>query len=110
MKPDGDLTSVAADAGISHPPSKVVIEILFSAIAAQAANGDIRAAGICMDVRVAPPGSQHMSDAICVQLEHEDGEAVDVFLPYAVNSTGAVTYGDLFASPGERRIFLPSAG
>ena len=110
MKPTGEMTAVGADTGHPHPPSDEVIAILFSTLAEQAQAREIKAAGICMDVRVIPPGSEQKTDAVCVELEHEDGAAVHVFLPYVIKAPGVVTYGDIFATPGDARIFLSAAG
>ena len=90
-----NVTSLGAEMGEDHPRSRDVVEVLFSALAKQAANGEIIAAGICTDVLVVPPGQEGKSDAICLELEHQDGETVDVFLPYARNDSGEVTYGEL---------------
>lgn len=62
-----------------------------------------------MDVRVIPPGESKKVDAISAQLEHQTGEAVNVFLPYQKKLFGSIKYGEIFASPGERRIFSPSS-
>ena len=110
MNDSGEMTSLGADAGYRHPKSKDVIAILHSALVEQASAGEIKASGICMAVRVAPPEKDEVGDAICVELEHRDGEAVHVFLPYLINSPGSVTYGDIFATPAEQVIFLPVAG
>jgi len=110
LAPTGEITSAGADAGHEHPRSQELIELLFSGLSEQASQGSIIAAGICMDVKVVPPGSIAKTDAICVELEHRDGEAVDVFVPYAISSSGSITYGEIFATPGEQTIFLPTAG
>lgn len=110
MKSDGELTSLGADAGKERPSSKELIALLHSYLVQQASDNEIKASGICMDVRVQPPGSDDKSDAICVELEHRDGEAVHVFLPYVVNSAGDVSYGEIFATPGEQVVFVPVAG
>jgi len=62
----------------------------------QASQGKIRAAGICFDVRVLPPGQVDKTDAIQLALEREGGDAVDVFVPYAELPDGKFTYGELF--------------
>jgi hypothetical protein len=109
MTHEGDMTSLGADTGTRRPKSNEVIGLLHSALAEQAASGRIKASGICMDVRVVPPGAEIQTDAICVELQHWDGEAIDVFVPYTITPSGVV-YGQVFATPGEQTIFLPVVG
>ena len=92
--------------GEEFPPSKDVLEELRRAFHARAAAGELRASGICYDVRAQEPNTNKTTDAICAELEHEDGEAVRVFLPYAkADDEGAITYGELFAEPYKREVF-----
>src|SRR5690349_9269053 len=78
------------------PPSKELIDIMIASLRDQVLDGPIRAAGICFDVRVVPPGQVVKADAVQLSLEHE-GEAVDVFVPYAQLPDGTFTYGEVFA-------------
>jgi len=66
----------------------------------------LRAAAICADVRIVPPGKSDKTDAISVGLEHQSGEAVTVFLPY---EKGWLRYGKLFASAREVQFFSKPA-
>lgn len=46
------------------------------------------------------------ADAVGVQIEHRDGPAIKVFLPYQKSRfRGKYTYGELFAAPDERHIW-----
>jgi hypothetical protein len=45
---------VAADPGEDHPDSSELIELLYEGLMRQASAGEIRAAGVCADVRVSP--------------------------------------------------------
>jgi hypothetical protein len=105
MSVDGTIKSVGGYSGDEHPPSQELIDLLVSAFQRDAVTQSIRATGICIDVRTIPPGETAKTDAICSRLEHADGEAVDVYLPYRKGLSGRIKYGSLFASPGERRIF-----
>ena len=110
MTHEGEMTSLGADAGHRRPTSRELIALLHSHLVEQASSGAIKASGICMDVRIQPPGSDTKSDAICVELEHRSGEAIHVFLAYVIRSRGDVSYGEIFATPGEQVIFVPVAG
>jgi hypothetical protein len=110
MSPDGVIAAVGGYDGDEHPRSQDVINLLTEAFREQAAAGQIKAGGICFDARVVPPGQVEKSDAICSRLEHEDGEAIEVYLPYRKGLLGRLKYGEIFASQGTPQIFGTSAG
>ncbi len=91
-------------ANLTPSPDDIIAPIL-RGFHEDVSNNTLRAVGICMDVRVIPPGESKKVDAICAQLEHQTGEAVNVFLPYRKKLFGSIEYGEVFGSPGERRIF-----
>jgi hypothetical protein len=105
MGVDGKIAPAAAHTGSEQPPSQEVIDLLLAGFRRQAARGEIRAAGLCVDVRTVPPGETEKVDAICTRLEHREGDAVHVFLPYRKGWLGRVKYGELFAGRGERVVF-----
>jgi hypothetical protein len=105
MNPAGELSQTAAYTGEEHPESQELIELLVGGFRAQAAKNEVRAVGICLDVRTLAPGQTEKTDAICARLRHSDGESIDVFLPYQKDEAGAITYGQLFATRGEQDIF-----
>jgi hypothetical protein len=75
----------------------------------QASEGKIRAAGICFDVRIVPPGQVDKTDAIQLALERKGGDAVDVFVPYAQLPDGGVYLWELFACERAPTFFVPAA-
>jgi hypothetical protein len=109
MSADGSISAVAGDVGKERPEAQEVIEFLTAAFRAQATAGTIRASGICIDVRTIPPGQADKTDAILARLEHKDGEAIDVYLPYRKPLLGKVKYGELFATRGTPQIFAAGA-
>jgi hypothetical protein len=106
---EGELIAVTTYTGGENPPSQQVIDELITALRADAQQGRYRATGICFDVRVLPPNGTEKSDAVAVVLEHEKGEAVQVFLPYGKKLFGRIAYGDLFATAATSRIFAARA-
>ena len=106
MRQNGEIVSCSPYDGDEHPPSQKLIDILTQDFRQRAANGEIRAAGICCDVRVATPEYPNKIDAVQFALEHQNGEAVDVFLPYNLDSAGEVQFGELFATSREREFFI----
>lgn len=105
IRSDGQHVSVGAKGESDRPKSEELIELMTANFRSQALEGRIRAAGICFDVRVVPPGQVDKTDAIQVALEREN-EAVDVFIPYAQLPDGEFTYGEMFASHRTPTFFL----
>src|SRR3954447_24475506 len=106
---EGEIAAVAAYTGDEHPPSQVVIDELVAALRGEAGEGRLRATGICFDARVLPPGGIDKTDAVAVRLEHVDGEAVQVFLPYRKKPFRRIVCGELFATAAAAQIFSVSA-
>jgi hypothetical protein len=108
MKTGGEIVAEGATDGHDHPESQALIDLLTQAFRNEAVAGQIRAAGICYDVRTIPPGQVEKTDAICVGLEHNTGQCVSVFLPYKKGWLGKIQYGQLFASAREPQVFVGS--
>jgi hypothetical protein len=96
---DGTPRLIAADPGLGErPTSRDVLDQLVGGLREQA--GDIRAAALVADVRVGE------SDAARVELEHRDGQAICVLLPYKRRRLRrGVDYGELGAAPAQPRIW-----
>jgi hypothetical protein len=103
--PDGSVVAFTGHTGEELPEAADLIALLLDGFRQQAGAGQVRAAGICINATVVRPGQPDKVDAICAQLEHQDGECVDVFLPYTNERPGEYKYGELFASAGEPRVF-----
>lgn len=101
----GALAMVAVDLDDKHSASSDVVDSLYEALARSAANSEIRAAGICADVRITPPGSGAETDAIRTSIEHAESDPVEVLMPYAKRRMRGFEFGDLFAQAGTPRIF-----
>ena len=82
------------------------MDIMPNEFRSQASEGKIRAAGICFGVRIVPPAQVDKADAIQVALEREDGDAVDIFVPYEQLLDGEFTYGELFACERIPKLFV----
>jgi len=108
IKTGGEIAMAAASDGNEAPPPQQVLQILTDSLRAQATAAEIRAAGVCVDVRVCRPGESAKTDAIHCGLEHAVGESVDVYLPYRKRWFGRVDYGEIFASRRAPQIFVQS--
>lgn len=83
MRTDGEVALAGAQPDEERPTAVSVIDMLVAGLRERVLNGEIRAAVICYDSRVVAPGMTSKTDAICLQLEHQSGECVEVFLPYS---------------------------
>jgi hypothetical protein len=101
---DGKMRPMAAYEG-EHGSTQGHADLLIQAMRVAVDAGKIVAGGLCADVRVKPPDSAALVDAIQVHLEHENGECVDVFLPYEETPTHEFRYGDLFAENTQQCVF-----
>jgi hypothetical protein len=70
-----------------------------------AARGQIIAAARAFNGRVASPDLGE-ADAIITQLEHEDGTAITVSVPYVLNENGSPSYGEPRTSRKEKEWFV----
>lgn len=78
----------ATDERSDHPASKNLIDILRRNFATRSREGKLKATAIVYDVAVTPPDKQDKMDAIQVDLNHQDGYGISVFLPYVRNQDG----------------------
>ena len=99
MSADGKIALVAADVGSETPASQDVLAVLYEGLRSRA--HELRAAAIVSDVKL---GSGE--DAIRVEIEHREGGVLAVVLPYTKRGR-SITYGDLAALGGERRVWPP---
>ena len=70
----------------------------------RASEGAIRASGIAADVTLTDPDSGETKDAVQLELDHAETEAVDVYVPYTTGEEG-VKFGELVAAPGRAPVF-----
>jgi len=103
---DGNISHISTFDGNEHPSYTQVIEKLTRVIRQKIKNGEIKAAGICYDIRTIPPGQTRKSDAIFIGLEDQSGDAVEVCLPYKKGFFGKITYGQIFAGVRDRQFFV----
>ena len=102
---EGAVALVAGDMGSERPGSAEMIAFLQGALRAQAEQGGLRACGICLNVGARLPGYADKVDAICCQLEHLDGRAVQVFVPFRKGFLGKLKFDGPVALPGEAVVF-----
>lgn len=97
----GEASLTAADPGLGErPQSDRVLADLYGG--AQANASQVRAAAFVADVRALG------SDAVRVELEHHEGVALVVLLPYSRSRfKKTVTFGEMRVAEGQPRIWAP---
>lgn len=95
----GETRLVAGDPGQGeYPASAEVISTLLGGF--RQTRADLRAVATCSDVRLTD------SDAVRVELEHRDGHAMAVLMPYKKKRFGrGVEYGELRAGAAGRQVW-----
>jgi hypothetical protein len=93
--------SMAAD---EQPDVGELLLALHAELRDQASRGAIRASGIAADVTLTDPDSGDTTDAVQLELDHADTEAVDVYVPYTTGDEG-IEFGELVAAAGQAPIF-----
>ena len=97
---DGTIRLTAAYDGGEQPAAQDLLHILYQGARSQRAS--IRAAAFVADVKM--PGKP--GDAIRVGVEHAEGAAIAVLLPYSKTRLGrGIDYGQIQAAPGEHHVW-----
>jgi Protein of unknown function (DUF2569) len=108
MSQAGEVVAVGAADGKEPASSQNVVEVMTKALRLRTRNGQLRAVGICYDGRTVPPGQTEKCDAVCVGVEHQSGEAVNLILPYRRTGKGDVQYGEKFTTIRVPQFFVPN--
>jgi hypothetical protein len=103
MDVGGEVQAVSA-AGDERPDVGELLLTLHTELREQAAQGAIRASGIAADVTLTDPDSGEERDAVQLELDHAETDAVDVYVPYKSGNEG-IEFGELVAAPGQAPIF-----
>lgn len=99
MTADGELKMLAADSGSGeHPASQDVLDALYAG--ARESREEHRAVAFAADVKA------NGSDAVRVELEHREGTALVLVVPYTRSRfKKTVTLGRMAGGVGERRVW-----
>jgi hypothetical protein len=97
----GETRMLASNLSEEYPASSDVLSRLVAQLRQERA--DLRAVAICSDVRLPD------SDAVRVELEHQDGNAMAVLMPYRQKRFGrGVEYADLRGATANRQVWTTS--
>lgn len=107
VQPDGTLCNIAVDFGdAGEPDPPEIVTALQDGLRDQVKEGQARSTAVCSIV-VARLESGEPADAICVNLEQQAGDPLDIFLPFEKSDDG-YTYGELVAGHGQSVVFADS--
>lgn len=95
-----EMIEARPDPNDERPTSTDVLKACVDSLRSK--RGDIRACATVSDVRLREP---HRGDAIQVDLEHLDGHALTVILPYVKKRRRDVDYGLIQAHAGPHRVW-----
>jgi hypothetical protein len=105
---DGELSAIGADVDDDSQEVSEVLLALHVGLRERAAEGEIRASGIAADVTLTDPDSGETTDAVQVELDHAEADAVDIFVPYETEPEG-IKFGELVAAQGREPVFAHAA-
>lgn len=100
----GSIEPVGPSIDTEDPDVGDILVALHADLREQAAEGTIRASGIAADVTLTDPDSGETTDAVQVELDHAEGDAVDIYVPYESAGEG-VKFGELVAAEGREPVF-----
>jgi hypothetical protein len=94
----GETQLLAGDLGQGQPATADLLSFLVERLRQERAT--LRAIALCADVRLPD------SDAVRIELEHEDGHAMAVLMPYQKERSGAgIKYADLRGVTADKRVW-----
>ena len=104
VKADGKGEAFMGHPGQEDPSNRDMVNFLARGLRESAQSKGYRATAICFMARTRADGEHQSHDAIGVFLEHGDGEAVEVYLPYERLEDGVYRYLDSVASGADPTI------
>ena len=105
LNAEGEIELLGGFADNENVTAQEIHDVLLDGLQQSAREGKYRATGLCADVHVRRGQADQGSDAIGVSLEHSDGTALDVYLPYTKPAPGQIEYGELFGAGAAVRVF-----
>lgn len=111
MMTDGQFKGAVAKPETDKPTSEQVIDKLVSGLREEAAAKRVRATCIVAGGRMAPKEGAALMDAVQGRIEHVNGVAVEVYVPYTRDAKAKkVKPGEAIWGPGRPQIFTAGAG
>jgi hypothetical protein len=103
MAPDGPISFLAGYSQQDSPDPEAIVEMLTQALTTKARQQQARATGICRPRWLTLRGEKIRT--IGITLEHSQGQALEIFLPYQHTPSGELAYGQPLRSPASLHVF-----
>jgi hypothetical protein len=101
----GQLAVVDVAPALEDPSNPLIVDALFAAFRQEARAGTIRACAVCWDAVVPREEGGGLTDAIAIELEHQDGDPTIVLEPYEREPTGFIHFEAPVRSNARRHVF-----
>ena len=110
LKPNKETAFVAGYEGTDQPLSQDIIDLLNDGFRVGAASGEYEATALFYDTAITQPETGEKSDAVAVALDHQSGNSLVVFFPYALGGKAVfrrrrVSFGNPFSQAGTNDVF-----
>ena len=96
---------ISVEVGNEKVEHDEVREMLIKGLTRGAQKGEYRATFLCYNASVVDLHGKKM-DVVAVNIEHIDGIALTVFLPYCKKLFGGYAFSEVVAQPAEQKIFV----
>jgi len=103
VQPDGQIVSVGTSDGNEKPAAGEIAKLLKGAFVAAAQAGDYKATALATDILY----GTNKTDAISVELDHQDDYSIKVIIPYKIVK-GKLVEEPISAEMGRKEIFVAS--
>lgn len=106
MTPGGEIVAVKAFEGNQLPESSELLNLTQQALVFGASKREFKATALIYNVTLKEKDEDDSrpTDAIAVNLDHQSGYSIVVFLPYSIKD-GKLEFGEMGAEEGEGQIF-----
>lgn len=104
LYPFGAGMDLAGKVSVQHPRPEEIIKLLQDSFRRWAAEGGLRATGICEFVHLTHESGAG-TDAVKMTVEHHLGEAGAYYAPYRTRFMGGLSFREMFAVPVTATIF-----
>ena len=108
---DGERRRPSRPASASERPRRAATLLVACtpSCASRPPRAAIRASGIAADVTLTDPDSGETTDAVQVELDHADADAVDIYVPTR-RAGDEIKFGELVAAEGREPVFADASG
>lgn len=110
MDAEGGMAAKSYELDEREAAPERVLYALMESVREETAEEEMRAVALCWDARIQQgENDQELTDAVAVALEHVEGEALEVFVPYGPGTDAdgelAITFGEAMAAQRRPSLF-----